>query len=55
MNFIHDFWVEMLPMFSEYGFVYLFLDFLTIYVLLCIVVILPGTLLIGGNKKLWND
>lgn len=55
MEFIHEFWVQMCPFFSEYGFIYVFLDFLTLYVLLCAVVILPGVLLLGGSKKLWND
>lgn len=55
MEFIHDFWIEMCPMFINYGFIYVFLDFLTLFALLYMVVILPGQLLLGGNKKLWND
>lgn len=55
MDFIHEFWVEMFPMFSEYGFIYVFLDFLTVYVMLYAIVVLPGRLLLGGSSKVWND
>ena len=55
MSFIHDFWVQMFPMFINYGFVYLFLDLVSLLVLICAVVILPGRILLGGSKKLWND
>lgn len=55
MDFIHNFWVQVFPMFSEYEFIYVFLDFLTIYVLLYAVIVIPGRLMSGGTSKLWND
>lgn len=53
--FIHEFWVDLFPMFSEYEFIYVFLDLLTIYVILYAVIVLPGRLIFGGSSKIWND
>lgn len=55
MQFIYDFWVEMCPFLQGYEFVYVFMSFLTLYVLLYAVVILPGRLLFGGTSRIWND
>ena len=34
MEFIHEFWVEMFPMFVEYEFIYVFFDVCTVLTLL---------------------
>lgn len=52
---LHQFWVDMFPMFSGYEFIYVFLDFASIYVFLELFLVLPSMLLFGGHKRLWND
>lgn len=55
MEFIHNFWVKMLPMFSDFGFVYIFFDLITILALLYCVVVLPVQLFLGGMNSAWKD
>ena len=55
MEFIYNFWVEMLPMCTGYEFIYVFLTILTFLALIEAVIVLPGTLLFGGTNKIWND
>lgn len=55
MEFIHDFWVDMLPMFADFGFIYIFFDLITIMALLYMVVVLPSSILLGGTKNIWKN
>ena len=46
MGFIHDFWVNNFPMFSNLQFIYYFLDLCTIMVLIKSILIIPRMVLI---------
>lgn len=46
MGFIHDFWVNNFPMFSNLQFIYYFLDLCTIMVLIKSILIIPRLVLI---------
>lgn len=52
---IQQFWEQVFPMFTDYGFIYVFLDFLTIYVLIEAIITIPGLILIRSNNNLWKD
>ena len=54
VNFIHEFWLEMCPFFSEYEFIYYELDVITIVVMLEIMLLLPSYILFGGTRRLTN-
>lgn len=55
MEFIHNFWVEMLPMFQNgYEFIYIFFDVATVFSLLVIMFEVPSCLLLGKKgRDLW--
>lgn len=55
MDFIHEFWVEMLPFLQGYEFIYIFLDIVTVWVLIQAVMIIPSRLLLGGGSKIWDN
>lgn len=55
MEFIYDFWVEMCPFFSGYEFIYVYFTTLTLYILLYVVIIIPGRIITGGLRNIWND
>lgn len=53
---IHQFWVEMFPMFTDYQFIYVFLDLATVITLITIMFEVPTRLLLGkkGGFFKWN-
>lgn len=54
MEFIHEFWLEMLPFLYDYEFVYIFLDFATIGVLFTILFEFPAKIFFGKKGGLFK-
>lgn len=50
--FLRDFWVEWLPQFQDNQIFYVFLELLTIMILLKAIIEIPRLLLLGG-RKIW--
>lgn len=52
MLHIHEFWVELFPMFqNSYEFIYVFFDFATILALLTIFFEVPAAILLGKKGR----
>lgn len=55
MTYLDAFWHYVFPALEGYEFLYVFLDFLSIYVIIEAVIVIPGILLLGRDKNLWKD
>lgn len=53
---IHEFWVELFPMFTDYQFIYVFLDISTVLTLITIFFEVPTRIMIGkkGGFFKWD-
>lgn len=54
MEFIHEFWTEMFPMFVEYEFIYVFFDVCTVLTLLTLLFEVPSLILFGNSRKVFK-